>query len=347
MSRRQKLGGRFQSLTRHKGMERSIVDGEAPRVWHICWQAVEGRDLVCKESLVNQIRARLLGAHRAPGRELLYYLLLSREIHLLSSLSTADSVGALVNGLSNMIAKRVREADGTLGPVFSGRYRAQLIDGVEILRGEVRMLAWRPVSTGQSAYPSNFAHAALRAILGLNFVEGFHALALLKLLGGTVPLGRIALRRVLAVRPSNLEVLQWELAKGMVSARGTVGPVGPVARHVAGAAAALVAANSSKSIDGALGLLELWVGTRLGLPSAPALAAGKGAQAARGRALVACLAVQSGLCSASSVARYFGRAKATLSEQTTAIRRRPADQAILALPMEKIAREAIALANRR
>lgn len=347
MERRQKLGGKYSCLARHRGMERSIVHGEEPRIWHICWQVVEGRDLVCKASLVNQIRARLLGAHQAPGRELLYYLVLPREIHLLSSLSTADSAGALVNGLSNMIAKRVREVDGTLGPVFSGRYRAQLIDGVEALQSEIRMLAWRPVSTGRSASPSNFAHAALRAILGLSFADGFHATALLGYLGSSVPLGRIALQRILGVQPSELEVLQWELTKGMVSARGMVGPVGAVARHVSGAAAALVAASASKSIDGALELLELWVGTRLGLQSVPGLAERKGAQGARGRALVACLAVQSGLCSASAVARYFGRAKATLSEQITAIRNRPADRTILAVSVDKVVREAIALASKR
>ena len=48
------------------------------------------------------------------------------------------------------------------------------------------------------------------------------------------------------------------------------------------------------------------------------------------RALVACLALDHVLCSAASVARHFGKAKATLSEQMTEPRRRPADQAILA-----------------
>jgi len=326
-------------------MERSIFGDERPRIWHVYWQVAVGRDLVWKDSLVNQIRARLLGAHQAPGRDLLYYLVLPREIHLLSLLPGGDSAVSLGNGLSNMIARRVREADGKFGSVFSDRYRAQSIDSVELLRDEVRMLAWRPVSTGHCAMPSKFVHAALRIILGINPAEGFHANALLEHLGATVPLGRVALRRALAVQPSNLEVLQWELAKGLMSARGTVGPSGPIARHVSGFAAALVAASATKTIDGALELLELWVLTELHLNRSIPLAAMRGFEGSRGRALVACLAVQCGLCSASAVARHFGRAKATLSERMTAARRTPADLVILATPMEKIVKEVIGLAG--
>lgn len=327
-------------------MERSIAEDEGPRIWHVYWQVAVGRDLVWKDSLVNQIRARLLRAHQAPGRDLLYYLVLPREIHVLSLLPEGDSAVSLGNGLSNMIARRVREADGQFGLVFSGRYRAERIDSVELLSNEVRMLAWRPVSTGQSVSPSRFTHAALRVILGMNLADGFHATALLEHLGATVPLGRVVLRRALAIRPSDLEVLQWELAKRLMSARGSVGPLGAIARHVSGLAAMLVAASGSKTIDGALDLLELWVKTQLGLNTMVSLAVMKGFQGSRGRALVACLAVQCGLCSASSVARHFGRAKATLSERMTTARQQPADAVILAIPMERIVRESIALAGK-
>lgn len=327
-------------------MDRPILDGAGARICHVYWQASIGRDLLLKSALANQIRARLLGAHRAPGRELLYYLVLPREIHVLSLLPPGDSAVALGNGLSNMIARRVREADGKFGSVFSDRYRAEGIDGIDGLLNEVRMLAWRPVSTGQSAFPSKFMHSALRIILGLSPADGFQANGLLERLGGTVPLGRMALRRVLASRPSELEMLQWELGKGLMSAIGTVGPLGSVARHVRGLAAALVAGSADKTIDGALELLELWVKTQLGLSSVLALSDMKGFQGARGRALVACLAVRCGLCSASSVARYFGRARATLSERMKAARSAPADQALLGIPMDKIVRDAISLASR-
>ena len=69
-----------------------------------------------------------------------------------------------------------------------------------------------------------------------------------------------------------------------------------------------------------------------------------GPQSAQGRALVGGLVLKLGLRSASSVSRYFGRAKATLSEQMAASGAHAADQAILAIPMEQIVREAIAIA---
>lgn len=328
-------------------MDRSISDGEARRVWHIYWQAVVDRDLVSHAALARQIRARLLGAHQAAGRELLYYLILPREIHLLSLLPTGDSAASLGNGLSNMIAKRVRQTDGALGAVFRDRYQAHSIDDVHRLRGEVRMLAWRPVSLKCSAVPSNYAFAALRAILGLNVAEGLHVNALLEHLDDTAPLGRVALRRALASPPSELEVLQWELSKGLASARGKAGAAGSIARQVRGPAAALVAASPGKSIDGALDLLELWVATTLGLPPLPPLAERHGFDASRARALVASLAVQLGLCPASYVASYFRRAKATLSEQMSAIRTRPADKAILAVPADRIVREVVSLMAQR
>ena len=65
--------------------------------------------------------------------------------------------------------------------------------------------------------------------------------------------------------------------------------------------------------------------------------------AAKVGALVAGLAVNHRLCSAASVARHFHRAKATLSEQMTACRSRPADQLILATPLRRILDESASL----
>jgi hypothetical protein len=64
---------------------------------------------------------------------------------------------------------------------------------------------------------------------------------------------------------------------------------------------------------------------------------------ARGRALVACLAVDHRLCSAASVARYFRKAKATLSEQMAACRARSTDRQILETPVRRILEESATL----
>jgi hypothetical protein len=64
---------------------------------------------------------------------------------------------------------------------------------------------------------------------------------------------------------------------------------------------------------------------------------------AHARALVASLAVRHRICSAASVARHFGRARATVSEQMAACRRRPADRQILDTPVQRILEEGLAL----
>ncbi len=108
-------------------------------------------------------------------------------------------------------------------------------------------------------------------------------------------------------------------------------------------AAALVAASRPQAVDGALTLLERWVLVKLDLRGARGLAALPSPEGARGRALVASLAVRLDLCSAASVARHFRRAKATLSERMAACRVEPENRAILGLPLARIVEEAIAL----
>jgi len=52
--------------------------------------------------------------------------------------------------------------------------------------------------------------------------------------------------------------------------------------------------------------------------------------------LVACLAVRHRLCSAARVARHFGKAKSTLSEQMATCRQRPANAQLLSTPTWQI-----------
>lgn len=326
-------------------MDDSVFNGEVSAVWHIFWQAAAGRDLLADPALINRVRARLLDAHRQAGRELLYYLLTPTEIHLLTVLPREASAGDLARGVANVVARWVRDVQGSPGPVFVSRYQARRVESVEALRGEIRMLAWRPVAMQLCVAATHFRHSALRIVLGLSRPEGFHASALLGHFGATVLEARNSLRASLAKRPTKVEVLQWELAHGLALAAGSIGPIGRMSRQVRGGAAALVAASGAKGIDGALHLLERWVEAKLGMRAGQSLTLQKGLIGARGRALVAILAVRSGLCSAASVARHFKRAKATLSEQISAAKRRPEDQQILSMPMSRIVAEALALAS--
>lgn len=205
------------------------------------------------------------------------------------------------------------------------------------------MLAWRPVHLGLCSTPTHYAHGALRVALGLTPAQGFDARSLLRSFGESVPEARAALRAWLAQRPSEQEWRLWELTHGLVLAQGTVGPQPNMTREVRGMAAALVAAAGPDGIDGSLTLLATWVIAKLDAQGALDLHKASDAMGARGRALVACLAVEHGLCSAASVARYFRRAKATLSEQMTACRARAGDREIIATPAHRIVEEATAL----
>lgn len=332
----------FHLGKRHGFMENSVSAGE-PKIWHIYWRAAMGRNLLSDATLVARIRSRLLAAHRRVGRELVYYLLTPTEIHVLTELSAGETPGSLSRGLANAISRWVRESQDTPGPVFMGRYQALGISDVDALRREIHMLAWRPVSMGLCVALTHYRHSALRIALGSSRAEGFHATALLSSFGGSVREGREALRKRVAARPSKEDILQWELAHGLALARGSVGPMGLTSRQVRGAAAMLVAGSESQDINGALGLLERWVASKMGLFSGQGFADRQDAAGVRGRAVVALLAVRFQLCSAASVARHYGRAKATLSEQMAKCRSKPADRQILAIPMAHIVREIASL----
>jgi len=327
-------------------MGSSSCIGEGSTTWHIYWQVAIGRDLLAGRPLIQQIRLRLIQAHERPGRKLVYFLVMPSEIHLLTTLTDGQSPGELACGVANVISRRVRQWDRTRGPVFAGRYQARRLETSEQVRQEVRMLAWRPVSKGLCRSPTYFVHSAFRIGAGLSAAKGYMPTALHAFFGGDASQGRAGVRKLVASRPTDFELLEWELAHGITLAGGAAGPDGPASREVRGAAAALVAASESKGIDGALWLLERWVQLKLRMPPGRRLRSCKGHAASRARALVANLAVDLGLCPAAEVARHFDRAKATLSEQMAASRARPEDQPILDVPLDRLVQEAISLSER-
>jgi hypothetical protein len=332
-------------VDRHGVMESSDSTSTPSTTWHIVWQAAEGRDLLANPALVDRIRLRLLDAHRPPDRALLHYLLTPTELHLLSRLPSGKSPGDVARAIGNIVARWVRQAQGASGMVFAGRYRAYAIESDEAARNEFRMLAWRPVVLRLCRAPTHYSNSTLRTALGLKRAMGFDALTPLRLFGDSVPAARTALRGRIAKRPGAVEFRQWELTRGMVRAAGYAGTFSLMTRQVQGMAAALVAASQPQGIDGALRLLERWVLLKLGCRGIHSLAALSSPAGARGRALVASLAVQLDLCSAASVARHFKRAKATLSERMAACRLQPENQSILGTPLRRIVEEAIDLRN--
>lgn len=327
-------------------MENSVSAGNNPTTWHLYWRAATGRDLVATPKLAEKITERLMGAHRRPGRRLLYYLLTPSEIHVLSVIPAGERPTKVVREAATVVARWVRELQGVRGPVFAEPYRAHEIRTEAELKEELRMIAWRPVVTGLSRAPIQYAHSSLRTTLGYRRAHGFDSRPLLGVFGATVLEARKAMRSLIRRRPSQAEMREWELNHGIAVAVGSKGASFGLAREVGGSAAALVAAAPGQNIDGALQLLERWVAYRLELPVSENLATMPGAAGARARALVAGLAVQVRLCPAASVARHFGRARATLSEQMTASRLRDADRQLMATPMAFVLDELNKLSKR-
>ena len=311
--------------------------------WHIAWRACAGRNLVANEQLFEQIRHRLIAAHRAPGRVLLHFLVTPNEIHLLSALPRGEEPGIVARKIANIVARFVHRADGIPGFVFAAPYQARRIEPGRAEWDEFRMLAWRPVVLGLCTAMTYYSFSSLRSTLGLARPHGFNVPAALRQSSGLVGDARNALRDRIASRPSAVEVREWELSRHLVLATGSVGPRSAPARMVGAAAAALVAASDSQDIDGAIRLLERWVLEKLDLRRHTGSDELPRAAAAHVRALIACVAMNIGLCSLSSIARFFGKSKATLSERMSVCRRDPTDQRILDVAGSRIAEEAIAL----
>ena len=226
---------------------------------------------------------------------------------------------------------------------MAGKYRAQRFDSDEDVRDEIRMLSWLPVVRQACSMKHHYPHGALRYAMGLRPAGDFDALPLLHYFGKNVPLSRQVLSQWLEKPPTEEDWRAWELNRGLHLATGTVGPRPFMAKKVAGPAAKIIAASGGYGIDGALELLEIWVGARL-QPSCPVdLHSVDDMAAARGRALVGCLAVSIQLCSASSVARHFHLAKSTLCERMARCKEQPADRLILRTALQRIVEEATAL----
>jgi len=314
-------------------------------LWHLYWQAAWGRNFFVDAELPARIRGRLLGAQRFPGRMLVDYLILPGEIHALVQISQGEDVRGVVRAVGNVVSRWVRRAEPIRSPVMAGPCRVHAIASSEEMCSEAWMMAWRPVFLKLCATPTHYPHGSLRIALGLTPSRGFDARTMLLAFATPIPEARERMRRRFSRRPSEGETLSWELRHGLAPARLEGSGYGAGAA-VHDTAAALVAAADTAGLRGALHLLERWVAAKLDPKDPPALD-DSSRQAARGRALVACLAVRHRLCSAAEVARHFSRARATLSEQMTASRARAADRQIVGAPVDRIIAEAVALARDR
>lgn len=306
------------------------------RTWHLCWQAAYGHSFLARPALAAWIRERLIESHARRERVLVAFVMLPCEVHTLSRLAEPDGPESVSREVGSVLSRRMRRESGIAGHPLRGKYLAHWLESEAELRADVRMLAWRPVVAGLCRSPSHHVHGAYRAALGISSPEGFNVRPLLEAFGAAVPQGRAALRQCTARRPTPEQWAWWELTRGLA------GPGACMERapwHVdmvrSPRAARLIAAGGG-TVDGALSLLESWVRRQLVDGAAGADAARTMRTAVRVRALLACLAVDHGVCSAAEFARRCGRAKSTLSEHMALCRRRPGEALLLETPLDQI-----------
>lgn len=308
--------------------------------WHLHWQAAIGQTFLPHPTMADRIRGRLIAAHRLRERVLLDYTILPTEIHVIARLSGVDTPGAVANAIGSVVARWVREAGRIRSHVMGGPFRSYLLETDDAVRQESRMLAWRPAFLRLSRGPALYPNGALRTALGMRPAQGFDVRPLLQLFGDSPLNARAALRSWVSQRPTDLDWHAWELARGLTLApRHGGSQPGGFHELRTGEVASLVAVAGDGGVEAALGLLVHWVCARMGAAGALDLHRGRDGAAARGRAVVARIAVAHGLCSAAFVARYFGKAPATLCEQMAASRMRKAETLLVLTPMTSILEE--------
>lgn len=303
--------------------------------WHMCWRAADAHDFVADGALALRIRQQIVAAHDAPGRTLISFLLVPSEIHVLARLPLGEGPWTMVRPFSTVVSRWMRQRDPARGPVYASRVAATAFMSDTEVQTQVRMIAWRPVMDGHCRSPTQAPHSSVRVALGIVAGAGYDCRPLLDLYGSTVAQSRAALRRSLERRPSAAEVDRWELLNRLAPLNRGPGERITKVRGVDNDAAAQLVATGGNGLIGALKLLERWVRGKLRLDAEEDLR-GNGAGSARGRALVGCVAVHHRLCSASSVARYFGRSKSTLCEQMKARRRFSEDCRIIGSLVQEI-----------
>lgn len=325
--------------------------GPGVRTWTLSWLAAPSRDFLAHESMGGKILNRLLDAHNHPGRQLLFYVLLPSEIHVVTRIESSEykesreCIASIVRSCSHVLSRWVRAANPRQGPAFAAKCRVTAIESMPDFRREVMMLAWRPVRLGLSEKPKLYPYSALNDGHPLSSGSRFDLSPLCLAYGVTPCVARSGLEASLHIRPTDEAWRFWELQRGLEQPTADQSFVSATTmpRQVDAGTAALIAAGGGYSVEAALSLLDAWVCAKIdpsGRLNAPQ---GYRGLRVRARALVACLAVDHGLCSAVFVARHHGCTKGTISVQMARCRIRPQDRKLLGAPLERILEDVMVL----
>lgn len=300
---------------------------KADAIHHVVYRSAGERHLFPIAVLYDTCRRYANNALAAKRGALLTYLFLPQEAHFIVRLSAEDAVAQFAQRFAQVYARARNRATRDRGHVFGGHYKSIPLTSPVALAEDVWLLFWRPVALKLVATPRRYPHSSLRALLNIVPPRRLQLAAVRHAFGAQHHTAIGALRAAMRRRPGEKELQKWEQVIGVVSYR--------------------IATAADVDPDVALSAIESWSAWQSSLGSLAALRHGRSAAAARARALVACVATASGLCTASALARHYGYARSTLSEHMTACRADHDNQRLLATPVAQILAAAAAAAAAR
>lgn len=146
------------------------------------------------------------------------YALLPQGIWLLATPGRGTSLGRAMQAVGRRYVRRVNDRRGERGPLFSGRYRAAVLEPESQLLTALRYVESRPVSMALAASPVDFVWSSCRHHVGLTSDPWLQGHALYWALGNTPFERQAAYRRFLEAGVDAQEAAGFEgaLAGGWV-----------------------------------------------------------------------------------------------------------------------------------
>lgn len=229
------------------------------------------------------------------------FCLMSDHLHLALQVGERD----LSAGMQNLSFRYTRYLNSELnraGHVFSGRFKAYLVDQDRYGLALVAYLHLNPVRAGIVRQPGAYAWSSHRAYLGKDDLPW---LTTDWVLGQFSPKSGVARSRFAAFVATACSEGHSEVFYGGQADRRVVGEEGFVRK--------VLRRREAKQKSPSLKQIVAYVCDGYGLTEGTLKAPGKGRRTAQARALVAWLAVRFGSCTLAEVAGRFARSPSTLS----------------------------------
>jgi len=264
------------------------------------------RRLVFRDAVDYHRYLELLARYqRRHGFTLYAYALLPNHLHLLISPARLPLAKSM-QGLQQAYTRHFNQRHRLVGHCFQGRYKAILCQAEAYLLELVRYLHLNPLRAGLAATVDDYQWTSHPVYLGGRDAAGVSVEAVLQEFSATRSRAVAAYRRfvVEGLPAGHRDDLYAVVAQRFLGDE----------RFVERIERTTLPATPKPAVDVPVQLLARWVATRCGVPEARMRARGRSRDASQARALVAYLGREEAALPLKTVARYFNRDEATLSQ---------------------------------